>query len=116
MPVMIQGEAPEGMCDILNGASLTAFRKKDGGIPPIAIGNTFRRLTSKIVNKTLVDPWSCPYVRNRWAVERKAVPESAVHASRCFVDEVQLGSRVLLKLDFKNAFDTIHRHVLLQLF
>ena len=41
--------------------------------------------------------------------------EAAVHAARCFVDEVQLESRVLLKLDFRNAFNTIHRHVLLQL-
>ena len=45
----------------------------------------------------------------------KGGAEAAVHAARCLVEEVQLGSRVLLKLDFKNAFNTIHRHVLLQL-
>ena len=45
----------------------------------------------------------------------KGGAEAAVHAARCFVDEVQLESHVLLELDFRNAFNTIHRHVLLHL-
>ena len=43
MTLMIHGKAPEGMCDILYGTSLTALKKKDSGIRPIAVGNTLRR-------------------------------------------------------------------------
>ncbi|GAU96871.1 hypothetical protein RvY_08245 [Ramazzottius varieornatus] len=40
--------------------------------------------------------------------------EAAVHAVRCFLEEGRDESQVLLKLDFKNAFSTIHREVLLR--
>ena len=34
--------------EILSSANLTALRKKDGGIRPIAVGNIFRHLASKV--------------------------------------------------------------------
>ncbi|GAV01249.1 hypothetical protein RvY_11989 [Ramazzottius varieornatus] len=40
--------------------------------------------------------------------------EAAVHAVRCFLEEGRDESQVLLKRDFKNAFNTIHRDVLLR--
>lgn len=38
------------VCPLIYGANLVALSKKDGGIRPIAGGNTIRRLTSKIVS------------------------------------------------------------------
>ena len=115
MTVMIHGKAPEGICDIFYGASLTALKKKDGGIRPIAVGNTLRRLASKIVSKRVGRSMEQLVRPEQVGCGTKGGAEAAVHAARCFVEEVQLESRVLLKLDFKNAFNTIHRHVLLQL-
>ncbi|GAU96968.1 hypothetical protein RvY_08332-1 [Ramazzottius varieornatus] len=40
--------------------------------------------------------------------------EAGVHAVRCFLEEGRDESQVLLKLDSKNAFSTIHREVLLR--
>jgi len=47
---MLSGAIPLEMCPILFGANPSALKKKDGGIRPIAIGNVFRRLASKLCN------------------------------------------------------------------
>ncbi|GAV08660.1 hypothetical protein RvY_18322 [Ramazzottius varieornatus] len=41
--------------------------------------------------------------------------EAAVHAVRSFLEEGKTASKILLKLDFKNAFNTIRRDVLIQI-
>lgn len=46
--LMLSGNVEQEVCSILYGAALSALNKKSGGIRPIAIGNFFRRLTSKI--------------------------------------------------------------------
>jgi len=38
--LMLGGNFPLEVCEILYGACLTALRMKDGGIRPIAVGNT----------------------------------------------------------------------------
>ena len=45
---LLRGQIPKHARDFLFAANLTALRKKDGGIRPIAVGNVFRRLASKI--------------------------------------------------------------------
>ena len=45
---ILEGNAPHSMCPILFGATVIALRKKEGGIRPIAIGFTLRRLAAKI--------------------------------------------------------------------
>lgn len=45
---LLAGKLNEEICELLYGASLCALVKKDGGIRPIAIGTTVRRLTSKV--------------------------------------------------------------------
>jgi len=47
--LVIEGKVPTSFCPIFYGASLTALRKKCGGIRPVAVGNTWRRLAAKIV-------------------------------------------------------------------
>ncbi len=46
--IIISGEIPTNIRPILFGANLTALLKKDGGIRPIAVGNTIRRLSAKV--------------------------------------------------------------------
>jgi len=45
--VILNGEVPSSLCPYFFGASLTALMKKTGGIRPIAVGNTWRRLVAK---------------------------------------------------------------------
>lgn len=45
---LLAGKLNNEICELLYGASLCALVKKDGGIRPIGIGTTIRRLVSKI--------------------------------------------------------------------
>jgi hypothetical protein len=65
---------------------LCALHKKDGGTRPIAIGKCLRRLTSKL---------ACFQSRE------------IVNSYRNFVNNDQNRGKVLLKLNFKNAFNSI---------
>ena len=94
------------------GANLIAFRKKDGGTRPIAVGLMLRRLVARA---------ACAAVRDRAAellapiqvdLGVRGGAEAAVHAARRFLD-LSGGTSGLLKLDFENAFNTVHRQAVL---
>ena len=51
---LIRGQIPKHTCDLLFAANLTALRKKDGGIRPIAVGKVYRRLASMISAKRIM--------------------------------------------------------------
>ena len=109
---MLRGEVSLEACSLLCGASLTELRKPDGGIRLIAVGNVPRRLAGEIVSHrvmeemgTLVRPAQLGY-GTRWGCE------AAVHATRAFLEEEE-ETQVLLKMDFRNAFNTIHRDAML---
>ncbi|GAV07157.1 hypothetical protein RvY_17032 [Ramazzottius varieornatus] len=104
---MLNGKVPAGICPFLYGASLAALVKKDGGIRPIAVGCTLRRLTGKVVSMgAQLRPELVGYRAQRGA-------EAAVHAGRLFLSRNGAECQVLPKLDFKNAFNTIFRGRLL---
>ena len=46
--VIFQGLVPTWMCPLFYGATLIALSKSDGGVRPIAVGMTLRRLAAKI--------------------------------------------------------------------
>ena len=54
MTLISSGKIPEPICPFLYVASLTALTKKDGGIWPIAVGSTLRRLAGKVVSKRIM--------------------------------------------------------------
>lgn len=47
--LILEGKVPTEICPVLYGGSLTALKKKDGGIQPITVGNTLRRTAGKII-------------------------------------------------------------------
>ena len=107
------GGCPEA-AGILAGASLVAVPKPQGGVRPIAIGEVLRRLVGKCL-MSLVKEDAARYF---WPTQAGvAVPggvEAVVHASRAWVERQPPDSKVVaLKLDFKNAFNTVSRQRLL---
>lgn len=54
--LMLSGAVSECIIPVLYGASLCALNKDDGGLRPIAIGVTFRRLTAKIACSSIRGP------------------------------------------------------------
>jgi hypothetical protein len=111
---LLSGQLPSEICHLLYGASLCAFHKKDGGIRPIAIGNCLRRLTSKLAcfqSRNIVNSYLSPH---QLGVATKLGCEAAIHTTRTFVNNDQNRGKVLLKLDFKNAFNSVERDCILK--
>jgi hypothetical protein len=50
--VAIEGRLPVGCRDLVCGANLIPLNKKDGGIRPIAVGDTLRRVVGKVLLRT----------------------------------------------------------------
>lgn len=109
--LILSGNIPEEIRPVLFGAALTAL-KKDGGIRPIAVGNTLRRLAGKVVSRKVMAPMGEILRPVQLGFGSRGGAEAAVHATRYFASE-NSAERVLLKLDFKKAFNTIRWDVLL---
>ena len=111
--LLLEGRCPPRVANILFGGKLLALNKKDGGVRPIAVGYYWRRLAAKCANahaiKRLGDYFGCLQV----GVGVKGGCEAAIHAARRFMS-VLSENQVLVKLDFRSAFNSIHRDALLE--
>ncbi|XP_008486032.1 uncharacterized protein LOC103522716, partial [Diaphorina citri] len=110
---LLSGNLPDDLCPLLYGASLCALKKKDGGLRPIAVGNTFRRLTSKLVCFKLRPTLNEYLLPHQLGVSAKQGCEAAIHSVRTYVSNPSNSGKVLLKIDFKNAFNSVERDVIL---
>jgi hypothetical protein len=111
---LLSGQLPSEICHLLYGASLCALNKNDGGLRPIAIGNCLRRLTSKLAcfqSRNIVNSYLSSH---QLGVATKLGCEAAIHTTRTFVNNDQNRGKVLLKLDFKNAFNSVERDCILK--
>ena len=109
--ILAQGKAPKVLAKFLAGANLIGSPKKDKqDLRPIAIGETLRRLVSKGLCKN-----ACSSVKNYlWPIQLGVNisngSEIAIHTLRNYCENLKLDSgKVLMKLDIKNAFNSISR-------
>ena len=51
--MVLQGTICQQALPIFFGARLCALEKKDGGIRPIAVGNTLRRVAGKVISQNI---------------------------------------------------------------
>ena len=91
------------------GANLIAFRKPDGGVRPIGIGFTLRRMIAKAVSFLMFDSFGTALRPVQFGVGTKSGCEVAVHATRRFLLSNLCNPQAPFKLDFKNAFNSLHR-------
>lgn len=108
----MNGKCPQSVTPVFFGGRLIALQKKSGGIRPIAIGYTWRRLAAKCVNKyaiTLLDGSLAPV---QLGVGIHGGIEAAVHATRRFLANMP-DDHVVVKLDFSNAFNSVRRDAFL---
>ena len=108
---LLAGKLDRRIAPWLSGAPLTALRKKGGGIRPIAVGNTIRRLVSRIccmsVRSCLPDIF-LPY--GQVGVGIKGGMEAAIHTLRSFITaNCDREDFCCVKVDFTNAFNECHR-------
>lgn len=110
--LILRGEVPGFARSAFYGATLTALSKKDGGVRPIAVGNTLRRLATK------VGAWSSSAALGgslrpvQLGYASRGGCEAAAHAARRYLKE-SASKRVIFKVDMANAFNSLRRDVFL---
>ena len=106
--IMASGAVPSAVAPFIAGALLHAGLKKCGGIRPIAVGNLFRRLTSKCFMYAVADRASNLLGPHQLGVGVRGGLESIIHAVR---DVFEAGGEdlMILQLDFINAFNCCDR-------
>ena len=82
---LLRGQIPKHARDLLFAKKLMALRKKDGGIRPIAVGNVFRRLASKIAAKRVIPELRRQLPPVHLGIGVSGGCEAATHAVRAFV-------------------------------
>ena len=111
--LMAAGKVPDVIKPYLFGGRLIALPKKDGGIRPIAVGQTLRRLTSKLVNSYATERLVTSLSPIQLGVGVSGGVEAAVHAARQYVTHLDSDTSVV-KLDFRNAFNTVRRDAIME--
>src|SRR6218665_3822522 len=89
------------------------LRAWSGGLRPIAIGYTLRRVAAKCANRYAVNKLAPFFAPLQVCIATPAGCEAAVHAARKYVTAMPQ-DHVFVKLDFSNAFNSLHRDVMLQ--
>ena len=110
---VLKDKIPEDIRLIFFGAHLFPLSKKDEGVRPIAEGTTFRRLTTKAGLKPISRELGISFRPNQLGYSSKGGSEAAAHAARHYLTS-NTQDKVFLKLDIKNAFNTMNRDVILQ--
>ena len=111
--LVLRGDVPDEVRPLFFGASLVALRKKTAGVRPIAVGCTLRRLVAKVASRMVRDEMEPLLSPKQLGYGVKGGAEAAVHAMRSFLSSLVVG-RVVVKLDFQNAFNSIHRDKMLE--
>lgn len=106
--MVLAGGVPLEVRPTFFGAHLHAFTKSSGGIRPIAVGCSLRRLVAKIANRIALD-FALPCILPRQlGVGTPGGTDAIIHSARAFLAPAGPAS-VLVKLDFRNAFNSIRR-------
>ena len=113
---ILRGDVSDYAVKLLFSSNLTASKKKDGSIRPIAVGNVFRRLAAKVGCYAVSRAVSHELLPIQLGVSVKGGAEAAVHAVRTFITNNIDSSdhKVIGKLDMMNAFNSVRRDHVLQ--
>ncbi|KAL3613036.1 hypothetical protein CASFOL_043125 [Castilleja foliolosa] len=110
---LLGGGLNADVCPFMYGAALCALTKKDGGTRPIAIGSVFRRLTAKLGCRAVKEEMAAYLQPHQLGFGTKQGCEAAIHATRSFVMDPANVNSLVVKLDLRNAFNSLERDSLL---
>ena len=112
--LMAKGHVPARVSPWFLGAPLTPLRKRDGGVRPIAVGETLRRLVASWLMHKVSAKAAALLQPHQVGVATKSGAEAAVHAVRAMADELGTRSEFgLLQIDWQNAFNLVSRSAFL---
>ena len=107
----VDGELPASHAELLCGASLTALRKKDNGVRPVAVGETWRRLVGKALLATAAAKQEVATLRPRQVGvgTRNAAEQLAIAVQNAVTNLPRDGEWAVMQVDLRNAFNSISR-------
>lgn len=105
---IISNQLPVFIMPVLLGANLTALNKKNGGIRPIAVGETIRRIACKCAMRQVEPQLTSLLTPLQLGCGVRAGLDAAIHSTRDKLHS-DIGPQLFLKLDFRNAFNSIRR-------
>ena len=111
--LVLQGRTPSSVRPFFFGATLVALRKKEGGIRPIAVGNTLRRLVAKCAGHCVTGTMQTHLAPKQLGYGTPLGGEAAAHAARIYLHNMA-PDHLMLKLDFRNAFNCLRRDRMLE--
>ena len=111
--LMLQGTIPRKVTPVLYGAFLCALNKKDGGIRPIAVGCTLRRITSKITCSRLKEKLTSYLQPFQLGFGLKCGSEAIAHSLRRYSSFTHPSEKVIIKIDYLNAFNMGFRDIII---
>ena len=112
--VILEGKVPFELRPYFFGAKLIALKKQDGGLRPVAVGNTFHRLSTKCAGYHVFESRQERYGNRQMGVGTKRGAELASQVFRCLIECPQPKENVILIIDFENVFNSINRHFMLE--
>ena len=112
--IVFKGKVPIEACAFFYGGNLIALSKKCGGIRPIAIGNTLRRLVSKIAMSSVTELQRELFWPHQLGVGVKLGGEIACHAIREFISKPIKEDQLIMKTDFANAYNCLRSDTMLE--
>ena len=108
------GKIPEPLRPFVFDAKLIALITINGGLRPIARGNTLRRIASKWAGSKDLSERQHFFGKVQVGCGNKRGVEVAAHSFRNLIERDENPKRtVLLKLDFTNAFNSLNRDTML---
>ena len=108
--LLANGDAPSDVAPHVAGASLMALVKPNGSLRPIAMGEVLRRITGKCLCSAVKEEAQQYFKPVQVGVATKLGIDGAVHAVRRWRDwNLGRQDKVLLKIDFENAFNCVNR-------
>ena len=110
--LVLEGRTPPSIRPAFFGASLIALEKKGGGIRPIAVGSTLRRLVAKAASAIMKSKMSALLAPTQLGFGIKGGVDAAIHAARYYLHHLT-PHHAVVKLDFRNAFNSVRRDKML---
>ena len=112
--LLLRGDCPSEVAPFLAGANLTALRKGEQDVRPIAAGEVLRRLASKCACLKVQAKAKDFFKPSQFGVACPAGREKIIHRARFIVEQHWHDADfVILKVDMANAFNTVHRGAVL---
>ena len=112
--ILRRGEAPPEIARHLAGASLVALPKPTGGVRPIAVGETLRRLVAKTLVAEVREKVGKLLLKGKQVgVAVDGGLDAATAVVRDYASRHKGTDRILVKIDYENAFNTVNRQAFL---